>query len=115
MLKWLDVMNENELEVIRKKKLEELRMLGEQQIESEEQAAQMEGEKQALLRQILTPAARERLGTVQLAHPELVQVVEHQLILLKQSGRINKVDDNLLRQILRKLSPNRREIKIERR
>jgi hypothetical protein len=35
MLKWLDVMNENELEVIRKKKLEELEMLGEQQIESE--------------------------------------------------------------------------------
>ncbi len=115
MLRWLDVMNEDKLEIIRRKKLEELRMLGEQQIEAEQQATQIEDEKQVILRQILTPAARERLGTVQLAHPELVQVVEHQLILLKQSGKINRVDDNLLRQILRKLSSNRREIKIERR
>jgi len=42
--------------------------------------------------------------------------VTNQLILLAQSGRVQKViDDATLRQILRKILPSKREIKIERR
>jgi programmed cell death protein 5 len=41
--------------------------------------------------------------------------VEDQLIALVQNGRINQqVDDAMLKQILRKIAPQKREINIER-
>ena len=70
---------------------------------------------QSVLRQILTPEARERLARVRIAHPEEGSAVEQQLVMLAQSGRLNGViDDATLQQILRKLLPDRREIKIKR-
>jgi programmed cell death protein 5 len=46
----------------------------------------------------------------------VVESVENQLIMLVQSGRITQqIDDYTLRQILRKIMPQKREIKIERR
>lgn len=108
--------DEEELEALRKKKLEELQIRQQQQMAEEAQAAQMDAQKQSILRQILTPEARERLGRIQLAYPEVAENVSNQLILLAQSGRVQSViDDNTLRQILRKILPKKREIKIERR
>jgi programmed cell death protein 5 len=108
--------DEEELEALRKKKLEELQIRQQQQMAEEAQAAQVEAQKQSVLRQILTPEARERLGRIQLAYPEVAENVSNQLIMLAQSGRVQSViDDNTLRQILRKILPKKREIKIERR
>lgn len=108
--------DEEELEAIRKKKLEELQRLGQQQSLAEEQAAAMKAQRQAVLRQILTPEARERLGRVKLAYPDIVEDVENQLVMLAQSGRVRGViDDNSLVQILGRLMPKKRDIKIERR
>lgn len=108
--------DEEELEALRKKKLEELQLRQQQQMAEEAQQAQMEAQKQSILRQILTPEARERLGRIQLAYPEVAENVSNQLILLAQSGRVQSViDDTTLRQILRKILPKKREIKIERR
>jgi programmed cell death protein 5 len=110
------VEDEEELEEIRKKKLEELQRLGQQQSLAEEQEAAMKAQSQAVLRQILTPEARERLGRVKLAYPDIVEDVENQLVLLAQSGRVRGViDDNSLVQILGRLMPKKRDIKIERR
>ena len=82
---------------------------------AEEQSKQIEASRQAIMRQILTPEARERLGTVRIAYPDLARAVEDQLIRLAQSGRIDRqVDDATLRQILRKVAPQKREISIER-
>ena len=73
-------------------------------------------QRQLILRQILTPEARERLGRIELAYPELTESIESQLIALAQSGRVQRViDDETLRQILTRLIPKKREIKIERR
>ncbi|UCD93091.1 MAG: DNA-binding protein [Methanobacteriota archaeon] len=108
--------DEEELEELRKKKLEELQIRQQQQMAEEAQAAQIEAQKQSILRQILTPEARERLGRIQLAYPDVAENVSNQLIMLAQSGRVQSViDDNTLRQILRKILPKKREIKIERR
>jgi programmed cell death protein 5 len=109
-------MADSELEELRRRKLAELQRQRDQQAMAEEQAKQIEAGRQAVLRQILTPEARERLGTVRIAYPDLARAVEDQLIRLAQSGRVDRqVDDATLRQILRRVAPQKREITIERR
>jgi programmed cell death protein 5 len=75
-----------------------------------------EQERAEILRRILTPEARERLGRIRLAKPDVAQAVEQQLIALAASGRIQRaIDDTTLRALLERIAPERREIKITRR
>ncbi len=109
-------MDEKELEAIRRRKLEELQRHAVEREAQEEVATQAQAQRQTILRQILRPEARERLGRITLAYPDLAQDIENRLIALAQSGRINKaIDDASLRQILRAIIPKKREINIERR
>ncbi len=80
-----------------------------------ERQQEVDQQKQAIMRQILTPEARDRLATLKMAYPDVARSVEDQLIALVQAGRINQqVDDNTLKAILRKVAPQKREITIER-
>jgi programmed cell death protein 5 len=107
---------EDELEAIRRRKLEQLQRQQVEQVVSMERAMAAEAQRQAVLRQILTPEARQRLARITLAYPDLATGVENQLISLAQSGRVRGIiDDAALREILRRLLPERRDIKIERR
>ncbi len=81
----------------------------------QDQQSQLDAQRQAVLRQILTPEARERLGSLRTARPQVAAAVESQLIALAQAGRIRMVDDATLRQILAAVTPKRREITITRR
>ncbi|HOE52769.1 MAG TPA: DNA-binding protein [Methanomassiliicoccales archaeon] len=104
-----------ELEELRRRKMAELQRQGEQQAVMEQQAQAIEAQRQAILRQLLTPEARDRLANVRLAYPEIARTVEDQLIRLAQMGQISsQIDDQVLKQILRKVSPQKREINIER-
>lgn len=86
-----------ELEEIKLKKLAEMR----RKIEEErERRARIE----ALLRQILTPEARERLYNLRLVKPDLARALEEQLVLLAQSGRVPiPITDEFLKKILAEL------------
>ncbi|KYH41888.1 MAG: hypothetical protein AYL32_002490 [Candidatus Bathyarchaeota archaeon B26-2] len=106
---------DEELEEIRKRKLLELQ----QRILQEQQEAQMrrqvELQKQALLRRILDPKARQRLTNLRMVKPEVVSQLEVQLIQLAQTGRVPiPITDELLKEILLRIQKARREIRIRR-
>ena len=83
-----------------------------QQAESERR----EAERTELLRRVLTPEARERLGRIRLAKPDVAQAVEQQVLSLAVSGRLQRqIDDATLRALLERIMPERREIRITRR
>ncbi len=109
-------MEDPELAALRQKKMAELQQQAQQQAAQEEKAKQFEMQKQSVLRQILTPEARDRLANIKLANPQMAEGVEMQLIQLAQSGRLQGViDDAMLRNILAQIAPQKREITIQRR
>jgi len=76
---------------------------------------QLEAQKQALLRQILSPEARQRLTNLNLVKPEFTEQLELQLIQLAQAGKLPiPISDAQLKQILIQLQSRKRETKIRR-
>jgi len=110
---------DEELDKLRKKKLQELQeqaAIQEQMEDQEEQQKQLDEQKKAILRAILTNEARERLGRIKIARPEMAESIENQLIMVAQSGKLkNKINDEELRMLLSKILPKKRDIKIKRR
>ena len=110
---------DEELENLKKKKLQEMQEQAayqEQREQQEEQQKQFEEQKKAILRAILSNEARERLGRIKIARPEMAESIENQLIMLAQSGKLkNKINDEELRMLLSKVLPKKRDIKIKRR
>jgi programmed cell death protein 5 len=106
---------DEELEDIRKRRMLQLqRKLAEEQ-QRMQMAQQVEQQKQALLRQILTPEARQRLNNLKMVKPEFAAQLELQLIQLAQNGRLNiPLNDEQLKELLAKLQSTKREIKIRR-
>lgn len=106
--------NDEELEAIRQRKLAQIQ---EQQAASqaqEEQLATLEAQKQSILRQILTEEARQRLTNVKLVHPQVAEAVELRLIQIAQQGGVTeKINDEQLKDILRKIQGQKRETKVD--
>lgn len=110
--------DEDELEELRKEKMQELQ---EQQGEGEEaarqaQQEQAEAQKQAILRQHLTDEARKRLNTIRMSKPDFADQVERQLVALAQSGRLQqKIDDEKMKQLLSEMKPDSQSFDIKHR
>jgi len=109
----------DDLEEIRRRRLKELQeqRISEMDELRREQEAQeeLEAKKRAIMRAILETDAKDRLARIKLAHPELAESIEAQLIMLAQSGRIRqKISDEMFVEILKKAMPKKRDIKITR-
>ena len=109
---------DEELEKLRRKKLLELQRQSQLQESLEDQEIQekeFEEKKKRILRGILTTQAKERLGRIKVARPEMAETIENQLIVLAQSGRLeSKINDEQLRMLLSRIIPKKRDIKIRR-
>ena len=107
-------MSDEELDAIRRRKLLAMQQnRGEDQKQS--QAEQVEAQKQALLKQILSPEARQRLTNLKMIKPEFTEQLELQLIQLAQMGKIQiPLSDAQLKQLLIQLQSRKREITIRR-
>lgn len=104
------------IEELRRRKVQELQQRIAEEQRHAQVSKQVEVQKQALLRRILTSVARQRITNLRMIKPEFVDQLELQLIQLAQSGRIKiPVTDEQLKEILAGLQSQRRGIKIRRR
>lgn len=106
---------DEELEEIRRRKIMELqqRMLREQEALEERRRAELQ--RQAILRRILTPEARERLANIKMVKPEFASQLETYLIAIAQQGAIKiPIDDEQLKEMLKRIQLGKRDIRIRR-
>ena len=110
--------SEEELEELRKKKMEQLKeQQGEGDAEAQQAAQeQAEAQKKAILRQNLTDGARKRLNTVKMSKPDVGEQIEQQIVALTRSGRLgDTIDEEQMKQLLSELTPDSKSFDIKRR
>jgi programmed cell death protein 5 len=97
-----------ELEEIRRRKLEEYRKRLEESYYEERKRKEFELKKEEILRKILTPEARNRINTVKLVKPELINQLELQLMQLALAGKIKEpLTDEQVKELLRSIQTTR--------
>ena len=101
----------DELEEIRKQKFAELQQ---QALQEQTQIQQQLNELENIVKPRLTKQALERFGNIKAAHPEKAVQLLVALAQLVQAGKLNIVDDNILKEILSKIMSEKREFKINR-
>ena len=107
-------MSDEELTAIRRKKLQQLQQRSSED-QKQSQDERLEQQKQELLRQLLSPEARQRLTNLKMIKPEFTEQLELQIIQLSQTGKLPiPLSDAQLKQILLQLQGRKREITIRR-
>lgn len=99
--------NDDELENIRRKKLEELRQQAAQQQIAEAQQQDFEEKKYLIMRKILSVEGRQRLENIRIVKPQFAEQIEIQLIQLYQSGKLRgatPLPDKAFKKLLEQIS-----------
>jgi programmed cell death protein 5 len=95
-------MDEDELERLREQKRQEIE-------ESESQEDDRRSQIKDMAAKYLTSEARSRLGNVRAADPELAEQIETQVARLGEMGRIDKMGDSELKDILKSLQKEKQD------
>ncbi len=109
--------SDEELERIRAQRLAELQAQQQRAEEIRRAQEEAEAQKEAVLRRILTPEARQRLTNIRMVRPDYAEQLEVQLIQLAQTGRVNlPITDEVLKRLLAQIQrqQRKRDIKIRR-
>ncbi|MCW4010154.1 MAG: DNA-binding protein [Candidatus Bathyarchaeota archaeon] len=108
-------MADEELEAIRRKKLSQYQQRASDEQRQAQAEKEIDAQKEALLRQILSPEARQRLTNLKMVKRDFTDQLELQIIQLAQLGKIPiPLSDAQLKQILIQLQSRKRDIKITR-
>jgi programmed cell death protein 5 len=108
----------DELEELKKKKLQELQQKQQQalhqQAQEQAQLQQQIEQLEAAVKQFFTKEALERYGNLKAAHPEKAVQVLVVLGQLAQSGKIaQKVTDDQLKALLKEMEPKKKDFTIK--
>ncbi len=77
--------------------------------------AEVSAQKEAVLKQILDPHARMRLGNIRMVKPDLASMLENYLVGMASQGKIgSQISDEQLKQILQSMQKPKRDFKINR-
>lgn len=107
--------SDEELEALRRRRMADMQRAAYDEQRKSQQQQQVERQKQSIIRQILTPEARQRLANIRMVKPEFAEELEMQLIQLAQSGRLQQqITDAQLKKTLVQLQSQKREVKIRR-
>jgi len=101
------VSNDEELNNIRRRKLEELKQQATQQQIAEAQQKDFEAKKYQLMRKILSQEGRQRLENIRIVKPQFAEQIEIQLIQLFQTGKLRgamPLPDNAFKKLLEQIS-----------
>lgn len=110
-----DEYTDDELDALRQRRYSDLQRAAIDEQRQNETRRQLDAQKQAALKQILTTEARQRLTNIRMVKPEFAEQIELQLIQLAQSGRIKvPITDDQLKEALARLQSQRKEIHIRR-
>lgn len=104
-----------DIEELKEKRMEELKQKLLERKKAEEQAVQAETELDNVLRTVLSPEAKARLGNVKIVNKELYLTAAKTILYLYQSGKLKeKLRDNEARLLLERLSGRKPEFRIVR-
>ena len=111
-------MDDEELEEIRRRKMAQIQGQVHDAQRQQEMQEEVSAQKQAILRKILSPEARQRLTNIAMVRPEFAAQLEMQLIQLAQSGQLARLgtlplSDENFKSILTRLSGKKPDIKIK--
>lgn len=110
-----DEYSDEELDALRQRRYSDLQRAAIEEQRQTETRRQVEAQKQAILKQILTSEARQRLTNIKMVKPEFAQQIELQLIQLAQTGRVKvPITDDQLKEALARIQSQRKEIRIRR-
>jgi len=101
------VSNDEELDNIRRRKLEELKQQAVQQQVAEAQQKEFEDKKYQIMRKILSQEGRQRLENIRIVKPQFAEQIEIQLIQLFQSGKLRgatPLPDKAFKKLLEQIS-----------
>ncbi len=99
--------NDEELDNIRRRKLEQLREQAAQQQIAKAQQKEYENKKYLIMRKILSQEGRQRLENIRMVKPEFAEQIELQLIQLFQSGQLRgaiPLPDDSFKKLLEQIS-----------
>ena len=99
--------DEEELENLRRRKLEQLKQQAVQQQIGEQQQKEFTNQKYQIMRKILSQEGRQRLENIRIVKPQFAEQIEMQLIQLIQSGRLRgatPLPDKEFKKILEKIT-----------
>lgn len=104
----------DEMEGVRQKQLQAMKKQLEEQQQAEEEAAKAENQLDSVLRVLLEPDAKQRLGNVHAANKALFLKTAQTILALYKAGHLHgKMNNDQLKKLLEKLS-QKRETQIRR-
>ena len=110
--------NDDELENIRRRKLEALKQQAVQQQFAEAQQKEFKEKKYLIMRKILSVEGRQRLENIRIVKPQFAEQIEVQLIQLFQGGKLRgaiPLPDKAFKKLLEQLTTleRKKEFKIK--